>query len=102
MIRRRTGLLVLAAVAAVLALTLLLRAGLMMAGGGDAAAPPAPWMTPRFIARTYGLPPEAVARALNLTPGSAPRKSLAEIAEETGRPVADLLRAIEAETAARR
>ena len=55
-----------------------------------------PWMTPRYIVRTYGLPPERVDAALGLPTGQSPRKPLADIAERQGVPVARLIAAVEA------
>ncbi|MBL4917424.1 hypothetical protein [Szabonella alba] len=54
------------------------------------------WMTPRYIVRTYGLPPDRVDAALGLPTGQSPRKPLADIAERQGLPVAHLIAAVEA------
>ncbi len=43
-----------------------------------------PWMTPRYVAHSWDLPPERVAAALGVEPGSARRVSLAEIAASSG------------------
>lgn len=61
------------------------------------------WMTPRYVAHSYKLPPELVAAALGIDPSDPPRrKSLSEIAEERGVPVQSLLDALEAAIAAHR
>lgn len=61
-----------------------------------ASHPVEPWMTPRYIARSYNLPPAQVAEALGIPRGDSPRKPLAEIAEEQGISVETLITAIEA------
>lgn len=43
-----------------------------------------PWMTPRYVAQSWDLPPEAVAAAIGIEPGSARRHSFAEISATTG------------------
>lgn len=50
---------------------------------------PEPWMTPGYIAHSWGLPPQELAEALGAPPGE--RMTLEEIAEARGIPVADLL-----------
>ena len=60
-----------------------------------------PWMTPRYVAYSWDLPPEAVARALGLPepdgPGPRlPRRSLQEISEQTGVPIAEMAARVEA------
>ena len=54
------------------------------------------WMTPRFIMRVYGLDPGALAAPLAVPEGSNPNRALDRIARDQGRPVADLIRAVEA------
>ncbi|MFN3824708.1 MAG: hypothetical protein ACK4GW_09705 [Pseudorhodobacter sp.] len=53
------------------------------------------WMTPRYIVRTYDLPPALVAESLGIGQGESPRKPLADIAEQQGVPVETLILAIE-------
>ena len=70
-----------------------------------AFAPPPPpvpeaWMTPRYVQRTWAIPPDRLAEILRVERGSAPATSLAEIARQTGRPVADILADLRAEIAA--
>jgi hypothetical protein len=60
-----------------------------------ASHPVEPWMTPRYIARSYNLPPAQVAEALGILRGESPRKPLAEIAEEQGVAVETLISAVE-------
>lgn len=54
------------------------------------------WMTPRYIARSYDLPREALADVLGLAPGETPRAPLHQIARESGVPVEALIARIEA------
>ncbi len=59
-----------------------------------------PWMTPRYVAYSWDLEPETVARALGLpAPGRGrpwlPRRNLGEIARESGVPLAELAARIE-------
>jgi hypothetical protein len=54
------------------------------------------WMTPGLVAKTYGLPAEALARALGVVPGSAKGQTLAEIADRQGVPVAEVLARVQA------
>ena len=61
-------------------------------GWGDAPAAPEGWMTPRYVARTWNLAPDAVARALGLPmDGTGRRTTLEGIAEDRGVPLADIL-----------
>jgi len=47
--------------------------------------PLAAWMTPRYVAQSYRIPPEVLGEALFLTPGEPPRRvRLEEIAAENG------------------
>lgn len=57
--------------------------------------PVAGWMTPRFVAHAYAIPPEALAKALGIAPGTGPR-TLADIAAGAGVPLADLLARVDA------
>lgn len=45
-----------------------------------------PWMTPRFVARSWQLPPEVMVQALAIDNMPSPNTSLAKIAEERGVP----------------
>lgn len=59
-----------------------------------AATAPAPagWMTPRYLAHAWGLPPEALAPVLGQPQdGSGRRRSLAQIAADRAIPLPDLL-----------
>lgn len=64
--------------------------------------PLAGWMTPRYVAHSWDLPPETVAEALALDrDGSGGRVTLNDIAEARGVPVDTLIDALEAAIAAR-
>lgn len=58
------------------------------------------WMTPRYVAHSWGVDRDVVGGALGLAPGGGPRMTLAEIAADRGVPLAeleaDLMAAIEA------
>jgi hypothetical protein len=55
------------------------------------------WMTPRYVARSWDVPPELVAAALGLQQdGTGRRATLQEIAEARGLPLAALVSALEA------
>ena len=53
-------------------------------------------MTPGFVMRAYGIPPEVMARTLGLDPGSARGKTLEEIAGTQGVPLEALLALVQA------
>lgn len=96
MTRRRWLRLGLAA-ALLLATLFAVRAVLLLAGWGpDPARPVEGWMTPRYLVRVYAIPPEALAPALGLTPGEAPRESLETLARRQAIPLPDLIARIEA------
>ncbi|MDQ7070048.1 MAG: hypothetical protein Q9M48_04790 [Rhodobacterales bacterium] len=52
--------------------------------------PPQDWMTPRYIAFSWGLEPSDVARALGVTPAFGPRPNLEQIARTRGVPLSVL------------
>ncbi len=52
---------------------------------------PRPWMTPRYIAMSWDLPPEDIAEALKLEPPLPHRPTLADIARQRGIPVEQLI-----------
>lgn len=54
------------------------------------------WMTPGYIMRTYGIPPEVMTQTLGLEPGSARGKTLEEIAAARGVPLEALLASVQA------
>jgi hypothetical protein len=100
---RRQRLLTLAFVFAVaLAVAFTIRAVVFMApfGAPPLDTPIEGWMTPRLVAHGWHLPPEVMAAALGLDPGAARGRTLEEIAEQQGRPVAELIARIEAAAAA--
>jgi hypothetical protein len=55
-----------------------------------------PWMTPRYIARTYDIPREEMQWILDLGPEETPRQPLDTLAEARGVPVQDLIEAFNA------
>ena len=57
------------------------------------------WMTPRYIAHSWGLPRDMMMETLKLEPSPDGPQPLSEIAEERGVPVADLIAQIEAAVA---
>ena len=61
-----------------------------------------PWMTPRYLAYSWDLPPEEVAAALGVPLSSSRRVSLAEIAAQTGVSLDELQIRIRAAAAAYR
>lgn len=58
--------------------------------------PPEGWMTPRYIAFSWGLEPSDVSGALGVTSTFGPRPSLQQIANARGVPVAVILEETEA------
>jgi ABC-type dipeptide/oligopeptide/nickel transport system permease component len=48
------------------------------------------WMTPRYVALSWGVDREVVAGALGLDPGGGRRQTLAEIAQAKGVPLAEV------------
>lgn len=45
----------------------------------------APWMTPRYVAQSYGIPPDVLGQALFFEPGNPPRRRrLEDIAASNG------------------
>ncbi|MGB3279050.1 MAG: hypothetical protein WBA92_07645 [Pseudorhodobacter sp.] len=63
--------------------------------------PVEPWMTPRYIARTYDIAREDMQRILALEPGETPRQPLESLAQARGVPVQAYIDQIEALLAAR-
>lgn len=61
-----------------------------------AEKPVAGWMTPRYIARSYGIAREDLARILATTDREDARQPLYSLAREQDVPVADLIAAIQA------
>lgn len=60
------------------------------------------WMTPGFVARSWGVERDVIAGVLGLAPGEARGRTLDEIAAARGVPVADLEAAVAAAVAADR
>lgn len=77
-------------------------AAVWMAGLADDPHPFEPWMTPMFIVRVFDLPPETVAAALGVDPGSARRQSLGAIARDRGVPPEEIIAALDSALAATR
>ena len=60
------------------------------------------WMTPRYVARSWDLPPETVAEALGLDQdGTGRRNTLDDLARARGVPLSDLVQALDRARAAR-
>lgn len=65
--------------------------------------PVAGWMTPGYVARSWRVPLDDILAALALQRGPGARPTtLAEIAEQSGRPLAEVIAAVEAVIAAAR
>jgi hypothetical protein len=62
------------------------------------------WMTPRYIAHSWGVPPAVIGEALGLEPGvrSGPPPTLERIAAERGEPLAEVEAAVAAAIARHR
>tara|TARA_R110002111_G_scaffold181739_2_gene247279 strand:+ start:469 stop:879 length:411 start_codon:yes stop_codon:yes gene_type:complete len=58
--------------------------------------PVKPWMTPRYIVRTYDIPREVLAETLNLKAGDSPKKPLGALARERGVAAAQMVGAVQA------
>lgn len=58
--------------------------------------PIAGWMTPRYVVQAWRVPPELVARALDLDPAVARRLTLADLAQAQGRDLPDVIADVEA------
>ncbi|EEW26391.1 hypothetical protein [Rhodobacter ferrooxidans] len=67
-----------------------------------AAQPVQPWMTPKLIVKTYGVPPEVLEQVLGLPEKFHPRQTLAEIAADQGIDSAALAARVEAAVRAAR
>lgn len=92
-----------------LALALVLVFGLRLALWSLFGPPPvaldqpiAGWMTPRFVAMSWRIPPEVVGDALDLVRGEGRPGNLDQIARDRGVPVEDLIAELEAAIAAHR
>ena len=60
--------------------------------------PLAGWMTPRYVAQSYGLPPDVLGPALFMEQGTPRRMSLEAIMDAQGLTMADLQARIDAAT----
>lgn len=60
------------------------------------AQAPEPWMTPRYVAHSWGLAPSRVAEVLGVSPEVGDRPTLEEIAERRGVPVEQVLAEVRA------
>jgi hypothetical protein len=54
-----------------------------------------PWMTPRYISKTYDIPRDDLAAALGLEPGANPKAPLGVLARDLDIPVQDLVDAVQ-------
>lgn len=59
-----------------------------------------PWMPIGYVSRSWDVPPETLAQALDIELGSLPRQSLERIAAQQGVPVTDLIARLDAAIAA--
>ncbi len=93
----------------VLAFVILLAAAVFFAVGAFRKArdfdvakeqPVASWMTPRFVAHSWGVPRDVMMTILGLEAPGPGRQTVAEIADERGVPVEALIAEIEAGIAA--
>jgi len=57
--------------------------------------PVEPWMTPRYIVRTYNIPRDALADVLDLHPGDSPKMPLDKLAQERGKDTAAMVSAVQ-------
>lgn len=92
-------------VASVLALFFALRFGVALWHSVMLPTDPdlAGWMTPRFVALAWDVPPEVILQAVPLDPdGSGRRVTLAELAQERHVPLAQLLSDLHSAIAAHR
>ena len=62
--------------------------------------PVEPWMTPRYVAHAWDIPPEDVMAALGVTTGTEARPTLKEIARQRDVPVEVVLEEVRALIAA--
>ncbi len=49
------------------------------------------WMPLRYVGRSWSVPPEVIADALGIEPGTLPRRSLSQIARDRDIPEAELI-----------
>lgn len=54
------------------------------------------WMTPGYVAKSYHMPPQPMFAALDYQPIPGQPRSLKDIADETGRPVSELIATLQA------
>jgi hypothetical protein len=54
------------------------------------------WMTPGYVSHAYGVPPDVLAPALGIAPGTGRGRTLDDIAAERGIPVSALIAAVQA------
>lgn len=79
--------------AAAVSLFFILRLGMFWIYWSDPAHRDQPiegWMTPGYVAYSHHIPKDVIDDTLGLTPGRHPRKTLDDIAEESGRTVEEL------------
>lgn len=101
--RPRTLLRLAFALALVLALAFALRLGVsVIYWGANQSRPIEPWMPVGYVARSWDVPREALAEALDLEPGALPHASIQRIASQRNEPVADVIARLEAAVAAHR
>lgn len=103
-LKRRPGLAVAFAVAVLVTTLFALRLIVSIAIWSDPARidqPVADWMTPRYVARSWDVPPAVLAEALDLPmSGTGRRTTLEEIALRDGREPAEIIADVESAIAA--
>lgn len=94
---RLTGLGFLLAVAVVIFFAVrLIGSAVYWADPAHHAMPPAPWMSPGFIERSWHLPPKSLAPVVGAAPEATRGRNLTEIARMRNEPVAALIARISA------
>lgn len=84
-----------------LALAFALRLGVgVLYWNANQTRPIEPWMPIGYVARSWDVPPETLAQALEIEFGSLPRQSIERIAAQQGVPVTDLIAHLDAVIAA--
>jgi hypothetical protein len=88
-------------VALVIALAFALRLGVgVLYWNANQTRPIEPWMPIGYVARSWDIPPDILAQALNIEQAALPRQSLERIAAGQGVPVTELIARLDAAIAA--
>ncbi len=82
----------LSALALVIALVFAVRLALHVLHWNNAAATlPEPWMTPRYVAHSWRIPPQEIRTALGIPDELVRRQTLKDIARQQGRSVEEVI-----------